>query len=123
MRAGWRLGKVTDRLNLLWPEWRFMTDQIPVVVAGALGRMGAEVIKAVHGSGDCQLVGAVDTCPGREGEDVGEALGLGELEVALSGDFEGTLCLASQQHPGAVLVDFTHPRWCMSTPARPLPTA
>ena len=41
-----------------------MTDQIPVVVAGALGRMGAEVIKAVHGAEDCQLVGAIDTCPG-----------------------------------------------------------
>ena len=50
-----------------------MTDQIPVVVAGALGRMGAEVIKAVHTAGDCQLVGAIDTCPGREGEDVGLA--------------------------------------------------
>jgi 4-hydroxy-tetrahydrodipicolinate reductase len=30
--------------------------------------------------------------------------------VALSSDFEGSLCLASQQHEGAVLVDFTHPR-------------
>ena len=87
-----------------------MTDQIPVVVAGALGRMGAEVIKAVHMAEDCQLVGAIDTCPGREGEDVGLALGLGELEVALTQDFEGALCLASQQHPGAVLVDFTHPK-------------
>jgi 4-hydroxy-tetrahydrodipicolinate reductase len=88
---------------------------IPVVVAGALGRMGAEVIKAVVAAPDCALVGAIDTTPGHEGEDVGLALGLGELEVALSADFEGTLCQASQAvrqagpGGGAVLVDFTHP--------------
>jgi len=88
---------------------------IPVVVAGALGRMGAEVIKAVVAAPDCALVGAIDTTPGREGEDVGLALGLGEMEVALSADFEGTLCQASQAvrqagpGGGAVLVDFTHP--------------
>jgi 4-hydroxy-tetrahydrodipicolinate reductase len=88
---------------------------IPVVVAGALGRMGAEVIKAVAAAPDCTLVGAIDTTPGHEGEDVGLALGLGEMEVALSADFEGTLCQASQAvrqagpGGGAVLVDFTHP--------------
>ncbi len=88
---------------------------IPVVVAGALGRMGAEVIKAVVAAPDCALVGAIDTTPGREGEDVGLALGLGELEVAISADFEGSLCQAGQAvrqsgpGGGAVLVDFTHP--------------
>ncbi|MCP9787107.1 4-hydroxy-tetrahydrodipicolinate reductase [Cyanobium sp. N5-Cardenillas] len=88
---------------------------IPVVVAGALGRMGAEVIKAVVAAPDCALVGAIDTTPGHEGEDVGLALGLEELEVAISADFEGTLCQASQAvrqagpGGGAVLVDFTHP--------------
>jgi 4-hydroxy-tetrahydrodipicolinate reductase len=88
---------------------------IPVVVAGALGRMGAEVIKAIHGSSDCQLVGAVETSPGKEGIDVGLELGLGELDVALTSDFEACLCGASQAVGklgpgfGAVLVDFTHP--------------
>jgi 4-hydroxy-tetrahydrodipicolinate reductase len=88
---------------------------IPVVVAGALGRMGAEVIRAVLAAPDCTLVGAIDTTPGQEGQDVGLALGLGELEVAISADFEGTLCQAGQAvrqagpGGGAVLVDFTHP--------------
>ena len=88
---------------------------IAVVVAGALGRMGAEVIRAVTAAPDCRLVGAVDTTPGREGADVGLELGLGELEVAITADFEGTLCQASQTvrndgpGGGAVLVDFTHP--------------
>ena len=88
---------------------------ISVVVAGALGRMGAEVIKTVVAAADCQLVGAVDTTPAKEGADVGLELGLGELEVAITADFEGTLCQASQAvrndgpGQGAVLVDFTHP--------------
>jgi 4-hydroxy-tetrahydrodipicolinate reductase len=86
-----------------------------VVVAGALGRMGAEVVKAVRDAEGFTLVGAIDTSPGKEGADVGLELGLGELEVAITADFEGTLCQASQavRHSGpgggAVLVDFTHP--------------
>jgi 4-hydroxy-tetrahydrodipicolinate reductase len=92
-----------------------MKSPIPVVVAGALGRMGAEVVKAVQASSDCVLVGAIDTTPGSEGKDVGLELGLEELEVAITADFEGTLCQASQAvrqsgpGGGAVLVDFTHP--------------
>ena len=88
---------------------------ISVVVAGALGRMGAEVVKAVRQAPDCTLIGAIDTTPGKEGADVGLELGLGELEVAITADFEGMLCQASQSvrqsgpGGGAVLVDFTHP--------------
>ena len=88
---------------------------IPVVVAGALGRMGAEVIKAVLAAADTTLVAAIDTTPGKEGLDVGLELGLGELEVAITSDFEGALCASSQAvsqagpGAGAVLVDFTHP--------------
>ena len=90
-------------------------DPINVVVAGALGRMGAEVVKAVHGAADCQLVGAIDTTSGKEGVDVGEALGLGTLDVAITADLEGCLCAVSQAvrdrgpQGGAVMVDFTHP--------------
>ena len=96
----------------------FMTSAsgpISVVVVGALGRMGAEVVKTVQAAPDCQLVGAIDTTPGKEGVDVGEALGLGCLDVAITADLEATLCSASQavrdQGPGAgaVMVDFTHP--------------
>ena len=85
---------------------------IPVVVAGALGRMGAEVIKALDAAHDCQLVAAIDTTSGKEGADVGLELGLGELQVAITSDFEGALCQASQaarSGGAAVLVDFTHP--------------
>jgi 4-hydroxy-tetrahydrodipicolinate reductase len=91
------------------------TGSIPVVVTGALGRMGAEVIRAVHSAPDCHLVGAVDNTPGKEGHDVGELLGLPALDVAVTADLEGCLCSASQAvrdagpGKGAVMVDFTHP--------------
>ena len=91
-------------------------QQIPVLVAGALGRMGSEVIKAINSSNDCKLIGAIDTFKEKEGQDIGSLLGLGALDVFVSSDFEGTLCAASQDapkdgsHKGAVLVDFTHPK-------------
>ena len=90
-------------------------QQIPVLVAGALGRMGSEVIKAICASNDYELVGAIDNLKEKEGEDIGSLIGLGPLNVFLSSDFEASLCAASQNVPKdqknkrAVLVDFTHP--------------
>ncbi len=91
------------------------SDSIPVIVTGALGRMGAEVIRAVTSTSDCKLVGAVDNTPGKEGEDIGLLLGLNALDVAVTADLEGCLCAASQAvrdagpGKGTVMVDFTHP--------------
>ena len=89
--------------------------KIPVLVAGALGKMGSQVVKAVCESPDCELVGAIDNSPQKEGLDIGIELGLGELNIAVTSDFEGSLCSISQSlrdagsSGGAVLVDFTHP--------------
>ena len=91
------------------------TKPIPVVVAGALGKMGIEVVKAVVLSSDCELVGAIETSSDKEGFDIGELTGIGELGVFINSDLEGTLCSISQSvrdlgpENGAVLVDFTHP--------------
>ena len=88
---------------------------IPVVIAGALGKMGAKVVQTIHESSDCEIVGAIDTTEGKEGADVGLEIGLDELNVPITSDFEGCLCLASQEadrsnySKRAVLVDFTHP--------------
>ena len=82
---------------------------IPVLVVGALGRMGSHVVRAVTAAADLRLVAAIDTAAEAQGEDVGSLLGLGALEVVVSQDLEGHLCLVSQQHRGAVMVDFTHP--------------
>ena len=89
---------------------------IPVLVAGALGRMGSEVIKAINSSNDYELVGAIDNQKDKEGQDIGSLIGLEPLDVYISSDFEGTLCSASQKVPndsstsGVVLVDFTQPK-------------
>ena len=89
---------------------------IPVLVAGALGRMGSEVIKAINSSNDYELIGAIDNQKEKEGQDVGLLNGLGDLDVYVSSDFEGSLCAASQnvskdrKDNGVVLVDFTHPK-------------
>ena len=91
-------------------------QSIPVLVAGALGRMGSEVINAINSSNEYHLVGAIDNQKDKEGQDIGSLIGLGPLDVFLSSDFEGSLCAASQNVPNdgsnnsPVLIDFTHPK-------------
>ena len=89
--------------------------KIPVLIAGALGRMGGEVVKAVLASSDMDLVGAIETQVDKEGIDVGTALGLETVGVPITSDYEASLCLSSQNsssNPSStrpVVVDFTHP--------------
>jgi 4-hydroxy-tetrahydrodipicolinate reductase len=82
---------------------------IPVVVNGALGKMGREVIKAVAQAEDMTLVGAVDHQPGLQGQDIGEVVGIGPLEVPILSDLQSVLVLATQEKVQGVMVDFTHP--------------
>ncbi len=88
-----------------------MTDKspIPVVVNGALGQMGREVIKAVSQAEDMMLVGAVDLNPEYMGQDIGEVIGIGALEVPVLNDLQSVLVLATQEKVQGVMVDFTHP--------------
>ena len=83
---------------------------IPVVVNGAAGKMGREVIKAVSEAPDMDLVGAIDTSPEHQEKDAGELAGLSEpLEVPITDQMEGMLAFASQGKQQGVVVDFTHP--------------
>lgn len=82
---------------------------IPVVVNGALGQMGREVIKAVSQAEDMMLVGAVDLNPEYMGQDIGEIIGIGALEVPVLNDLQSVLVLATQEKVQGVMVDFTHP--------------
>ncbi len=82
---------------------------IPVVVNGAAGKMGKEVIKAVANSPDMMLVGAIDRNPDVIGKDVGEVAGCGALEVPILDDLQSVLVLATQYKTQGVMVDFTHP--------------
>jgi 4-hydroxy-tetrahydrodipicolinate reductase len=82
---------------------------IPVVVNGATGKMGREIIKAVAKSEDMTLVGAIARNPNLQGEDIGEVIGCGALEVPIIADLQATLVMAAQERERAVMVDVTHP--------------
>ncbi|OLP20145.1 4-hydroxy-tetrahydrodipicolinate reductase [Leptolyngbya sp. 'hensonii'] len=82
---------------------------IPVLVNGAAGKMGREVVKAVSQAQDMTLIGAVDRNPDYFGQDAGELAGCGTLEVPITNDFEPMLALTSQERQPGVMVDFTHP--------------
>ncbi len=86
---------------------------IPVLVSGALGRMGGEVVNAVLNSKDCELVAAIDINEKNNGSNISELLKVKNCDVFVSSDLEGTLCSVSQNYRNEnikpVLVDFTHP--------------
>lgn len=89
-----------------------MTNQtpIPVVVIGAAGKMGLEVVKAVAQAEDMNLVGAIDRNPEHQDKDAGELAGLSEpLEVPITNQLESMLAFACQEKQPGVMVDFTHP--------------
>lgn len=89
-----------------------MTNQlpIPVIVNGAAGKMGREVVKAVSQTPDLILFGAVDRHPQAIGRDAGEVAGIEALEVPITPDLEAILGAAAQEKQLGVMVDFTHPR-------------
>jgi 4-hydroxy-tetrahydrodipicolinate reductase len=83
---------------------------IPVVVIGAAGKMGREVVKAVANAPDMILVGAIDTTPEHQDKDAGELAGLSEpLEVPITNQLESMLAFAAQEKQPGVMIDFTHP--------------
>ena len=86
---------------------------IPVLVSGALGRMGSEVVNSVLNSSDCKLVAAIDTNKINNGKNISQLLNLKSSDVFVSNDLEGSLCSISQEYRKEtirpVLVDFTHP--------------
>lgn len=77
---------------------------IRVLVSGANGRMGREVLKAISQDAECEIVATVDIKAARE--DVGEILGLGKSGVKMESDLEAAI----KSHRPQVMVDFTHPK-------------
>ena len=83
---------------------------IPVVVIGAAGKMGREVVKAVAQAPDMILVGAIDSTQEHQDKDAGELAGLSEpLEVPITNQLESMLAFAAQEKQPGVMIDFTHP--------------
>lgn len=77
---------------------------IRVVVNGANGRMGREVLKTVWNAEDMELAGAVDWQG--EGSDIGPLVEAGEIGLFMEKDLEETI---SRTRPD-VVVDFTGPQ-------------
>ena len=76
---------------------------IRVLVNGACGKMGQDVIKAVTNAENMEIVGAVDIA--NVGQDIGTICGIGELGVLVTSDTFTSIkeCAAD------VMVDFTRP--------------
>ncbi|NJK40340.1 MAG: 4-hydroxy-tetrahydrodipicolinate reductase [Acaryochloridaceae cyanobacterium SU_2_1] len=82
----------------------------PVIVAGAAGKMGREVIKAVCDAEDLVICAAIDRNPEVVGLDVGELVGQATLGVEVTHELDASLAAAAQHQQPTVMVDFTHPR-------------
>lgn len=76
---------------------------IRVIVTGANGRMGQEVVKLIQRTDQLELVGAVSRS--KAGLDVGEVIGIGSNGI----EFRETLSEVLHQVEADVLVDFTTP--------------
>jgi 4-hydroxy-tetrahydrodipicolinate reductase len=75
-----------------------------IVVVGAAGRMGRELIRAIHATDGCTLGGAIEQ-PGSIalGQDAGLLTGLGKIGVMMSDDALETFAKAD------AVIDFTTP--------------
>lgn len=74
-----------------------------VLVNGADGRMGSQVVKAVFEDPELTVAGGVSI--DHVGEDVGEVAGIGHLGLAIESDFAKAL----DDIKPDVVVDFTTP--------------
>jgi 4-hydroxy-tetrahydrodipicolinate reductase len=82
---------------------------VPIIINGALGRMGMEIARIVLESTTCHLAGAIESAehPGT-GKDLGLALGVGPKNIIVADAIKKCLC------ENAVVVDFTAPAVTMA---------
>ncbi|MFA5104171.1 MAG: 4-hydroxy-tetrahydrodipicolinate reductase [Candidatus Margulisiibacteriota bacterium] len=84
-------------------------SKIKVIVNGACGKVGKEVVKAVLKESSLELVGAVDITGA--GSDIGELAGIGKSGVKVTGDLAKTI----NDTKADVVVDFTIPKTIMGS--------
>ena len=83
-------------------------NKVKVVVSGACGRMGQEVVKAVIADNELELVGAIDVK--NAGRDIGEFIGKDTIGITIGTDFTEVL----KNSQADVVVDFTNPNSVMN---------
>lgn len=81
-----------------------MKQKARVIVAGALGKMGKETLKAIAGDEELELIAAVDIKA--KGEKVADLIGIAGLDISLENDLDEVL----ENYQPDVLVDFTNPQ-------------
>lgn len=98
-----------------------MRDKVRVIVCGACGRMGQEVVKGILRADNLQLVGAVDIR--QVGTDIGTVIGGEPVGVEVLEDLSAGIARSKPQ----VMVDFTvasaameHARLALSAGVRPV---
>jgi len=79
-------------------------NMIQVLVNGAAGRMGSEVVRTVAAEEGLIVCGAVD--PGAAGKDLGEVVGTGHNGITISPSLEEAFAKGKPD----VVVDFTSPK-------------
>lgn len=77
---------------------------IQVLVNGAGGRMGSEVVRSVMNDPELEIIGAVD--PGAAGKDLGEVIGMAPNGIIV----ESSVQEALEKVRPDVIVDFTNPK-------------
>ena len=75
--------------------------KIPVIVAGATGKMGRATIRAIAAAEDMVLIGA--TGRSHLGEDIGELVGIGPLEIPVTNDLQFPVRQAIDHALGSVV--------------------
>jgi 4-hydroxy-tetrahydrodipicolinate reductase len=78
---------------------------VRVLVSGCGGRMGREVLRAVHSAEGMEVVGGVDTAPAYANNTLADLCGISELKFPVDSDLTEAIA-RTKPH---VLVDFTVP--------------
>lgn len=81
---------------------------IRVIVCGAYGKMGREVLKAIHNDAQLCIVGAVDVKS--DFVDIGDLIGIGKTGIIVGNDLQTVINETKPQ----VMVDFTRPEVVMN---------
>lgn len=81
---------------------------IKVMVCGAYGKMGREVLKAVHNDPELAIVGAVDVHS--KFDDIGSLIGIEPIGITVGTNLQTVIRETQPQ----VMVDFTNPQSVMS---------
>ena len=79
-------------------------NKVPIIVAGAAGRMGRTILSLAYKDPEIKITGAFERADSPTvGRDVGELIGVRNLDVPVHPDIRECI------HSGSIVIDFTQP--------------